>query len=75
LGALVALFAALTATYEFVAIETPAPTISRVLQGVRDSGWPGAVLIYGVATAIVVALVGFARWVWPHLTQEKRSNL
>jgi hypothetical protein len=78
LGLGVCAIAVLMGAYEFVGIADGAggvPTISRLVQGLRDLGTVFTVMAYGIAAVFVTALVVLARWLWPHLTKEERSNL
>lgn len=74
LGILIALLVALGSTYEFVALLHPRlPTISRVVQGWRDSG--GAKAVLALTLFCVTALGVFGAWLWHHFLHERRSNL
>jgi hypothetical protein len=69
IGLVLSLVAVLLAAYEFVAIATPLPTISREVQGL-----PGGARI-GIGIALGVVLIAFAAWVIRHLGWEHRSEM
>jgi hypothetical protein len=78
LGKLLALLAALVFGYEYVAIEDGAggvPTISRILQGLRDLGAFGEAIVFVVVVAIAAGMLIFLKWLAPHLLRGKRSEL
>ena len=73
-GFTVALLVGLGGLYEALAIVHPdVPTISRVVQGWRDSGAVTAVTV--LTLAILGALAYFARWLWEHFRRGTRSTL
>lgn len=72
-GLFVALFVFLVSGYELLALETSLPTISRIVQGWRDSGAHTVVTI--LAAACVAALAWFGAWLWHHFKYDRRSSL
>jgi MFS family permease len=69
IGLLASLLCVLLAAYEFIAIATPLPTISRVVQG-----FGGGVRV-GVGVVVAGVLVVFAGWVFKHFGFDERSDL
>jgi hypothetical protein len=61
----------LVAGYEALALLTPLPTISRVIQGWRDDGHTVAVAV--LVGAVILLLAGFAVWLFHHLLFSPRS--
>jgi hypothetical protein len=51
------------------------PTISRVVQGVRDASLAGFVFVVGLLLAIVAGSLWFLIWLVHHWIQERRSTL
>jgi hypothetical protein len=78
LGLIVCGIAVLFGAYEFVAIADGVggiPTISRMVQGLRDLGGLFNAISFGIAAIFVFALIRLAVWIWPHLREEERSEL
>jgi hypothetical protein len=75
IGALLAGLAALVTTYEFLAILTPLPTISREWQGLRDTSAIAADVLGVLAVAIGLSVVVFAGWLVKHFIRDHRSTL
>ena len=57
--------------YEALALTTPLPTISRMVQGLRDAGHPLAV--WCIAAVLVCILALFGAWLYFHLNYQARS--
>lgn len=58
--------------YEFAALVSPLPTISRVVQGLRDGGHEGVVFLLSAVFVCVFAL--FGAWLYYHLNYQPRSG-
>ena len=58
--------------YEALALVTPLPTISRMMQGLRDGGHPGVVWVISGFFVCVLAL--FGAWLYYHLNFQTRSG-
>lgn len=71
-GLVVSGLAALIAGYEFVALLTPLPTVSRIVQGWRDDG--NTLCVFLLTLAVFLTLIGFAFWLFGHLLFDPRSN-
>ena len=72
-GKLIASLATLIAGYETLALFTPLPTISRIIQGWRDDGH--TVAVWALVIVICLVLVLFAVWLFRHLLFSPRSDL
>lgn len=72
IGVFLAAAAGIIAGYEFVALLTPLPTISRLVQGLRDSGHRGTVFLISAVFVCIFAL--FGAWLYYHLNYEPRSG-
>lgn len=72
IGVFLAAAAGLIAGYEFVSLITPLPTISRVVQGLRDAGHPLAVFVISAVFVCIFAL--FGAWLYYHLNYQPRSG-
>lgn len=71
-GVALALASFLIAAYEFVALVTPLPTISRITQGLRDDGHVGLVFVMSCVCVCIFAL--FGAWLYYHLNFQPRSG-
>ena len=58
--------------YEALALKTPLPTISRLMQGLRDSGHKGTVWLISAVFVCIFAL--FGAWLYYHLNYQPRSG-
>ena len=72
---MIAFTVGLAAVYEGIAIMSPLPTWSRVLQGIRDSGSFGRAVVGGIAITVGAVAAAFAGWVVKHLREDHRSSL
>lgn len=72
IGVFLAAAAGIIAGYEFAALLTPLPTISRLVQGLRDSGHRGTVFVISAIFVCIFAL--FGAWLYYHLNYEPRSG-
>jgi hypothetical protein len=74
-GEVICILVILIAGYEALAIRLPSlPTISRILQGWRDS--PGSSLPVWIVVFLILSIVNlFAAWLFHHLLFEPRSGL
>ena len=72
IGVVLAVLAFLIAGYEAVALTTPLPTISRMMQGLRDGGHEGVVWILAAIFVCIFAL--FGAWLYYHLNYQVRSG-
>ena len=59
--------------YETLGLVTPLPTISRILQGWRDSGH--YVAVYSVVVILLTIMSIASAWLFHHLLFEARSPL
>jgi hypothetical protein len=71
-GIIVSLLALLIAGYEFVALVSPLPTISRLTQGLRDGGHQNLVFLLSLVFVCVFAI--FGAWLYYHLNYQPRSG-
>lgn len=60
------------AGYEFFALWTPLPTLSRLTQGLRDDGH--TVLVFFISLACGAVLMGLAQWLYYHFNYQPRSG-
>lgn len=58
--------------YELIALLTPLPTISRLVQGLRDGGHQGLVFVISAVFVCIFAL--FGAWLYYHLNYEPRTG-
>lgn len=72
IGVFLSLGSALIGGYEGLALLTPLPTISRMMQGLRDSGHPGVVFVISAVFVCILAL--FGAWLYYHLNYQPRSG-
>jgi pyrrolidone-carboxylate peptidase len=72
IGLILSILAFLIGGYEAVALVTPAPTISRMMQGLRDAGHPGIVWLISGVFVCIFAL--FGAWLYYHLNYQPRSG-
>lgn len=73
IGISISALATLIAGYETLALIGPWPTISRIIQGLRDNGH--TVLVWVLVIVLCLIFVGFAVWLFRHLLFSPRSNL
>ena len=71
IGLVLAILTFLIGGYEALALVTPLPTISRMMQGLRDAGHPGIVWIISGIFVCILAL--FGAWLYYHLNYQTRS--
>ena len=71
-GVAVSFLAFLIGGYEFFALVTPLPTISRLVQGLRDSGHPNVVFLLSLVFVCIFAI--FGAWLYYHLNYQPRSG-
>jgi len=71
-GVVIGLLAFLIAGYEFIALTTPLPTISRLTQGLRDGGHKEAVFLLSLVFVCIFAI--FGAWLYYHLNYQPRSG-
>jgi len=72
IGFVLAALSFVIAGYEALALVTPFPTISRMMQGLRDGGHPGVVFIISAVFVCVFAL--FGAWLYYHLNYQPRTT-
>ena len=72
IGVFLAVAAFIIAGYEALALVSPLPTISRMMQGLRDSGHPGVVFVISAIFVCIFAL--FGAWLYFHLNYQVRSG-
>jgi hypothetical protein len=60
------------AGYEALALVSPLPTISRMMQGLRDGGHDGLVFVISAIFVCIFAL--FGAWLYYHLNYQVRSG-
>ena len=72
IGVILSVLTFLIGGYEAVALLSPLPTISRMMQGLRDAGHPGVVWIISGIFVCVLAL--FGAWLYYHLNFQTRSG-
>jgi hypothetical protein len=71
-GIILCLIVFLGAGYEFFALITPLPTLSRLTQGLRDGGHKFAVFAISLACGFV--LMALAQWLYYHFNYQPRSG-
>jgi len=71
-GVAVGFLAFLIAGYEWIALITPLPTISRLTQGLRDGGHQGVVFALSILFVCIFAV--FGAWLYYHLNYQPRSG-
>ncbi len=71
-GIIVGFLATLIAGYEFIALVSPLPTISRVTQGLRDGGHKEIVFLFSLFCVCVFSI--FGAWLYYHLNYQMRSG-
>lgn len=59
--------------YEAAALVTPLPTLSRLMQGLRDNGQVR--MIFAISIAIVWLFATVGAWLYYHLNYEPRSGI
>lgn len=58
--------------YEGLALVTPLPTISRLVQGLRDGGHQG--IVFAISVLLVCIFAVFGAWLYYHLNYQPRSG-
>lgn len=71
-GVIVGFLALVIAGYEFLALVTPLPTISRMTQGLRDGGHKEIVFLLSLVFVCIFAI--FGAWLYYHLNYQVRSG-
>ncbi len=71
-GIALAFAAFIIAGYEGLALVTPLPTISRLTQGLRDSGHQG--IVFALSILFVCIFAVFGAWLYYHLNYSPRSG-
>lgn len=72
IGVVLAVLTFLIGGYEALALVTPLPTLSRIMQGLRDGGHRFAV--FAISLAFVWILASFGAWLYYHLNYQVRSG-
>jgi hypothetical protein len=72
IGLILATLTFIIGGYEGLALVTPLPTISRMVQGLRDSGHP--LVVFLISTVLVWILASFGAWLYYHLNYQLRSG-
>ena len=72
IGVFLAVAAFIIAGYEALALVSPLPTISRMMQGLRDGGHDGLVFVISAIFVCIFAL--FGAWLYYHLNYQVRSG-
>ena len=70
-GIIVGSIAWVIITYELAALLTALPTISRLMQGLRDGGHQGVVFLISLVFVCIFAI--FGAWLFHHLNFDPRS--
>jgi hypothetical protein len=73
--AILSIITGLLFVYEGIALLGPWPTISRLIQGVRDSGGTASTLAHSISLLIGAIGLFFSVWLPRHLRRDKRSDL
>lgn len=71
-GIVISFLVGFGALYEGFALVTPLPTISRMTQGLRDSG--RTELVFVVSMVVVCILAMFGAWLYYHFNYQPRSG-
>jgi len=71
-GLVLSFFAGIVGFYEGLAILTPLPTLSRLMQGLRDGGHQNIVFL--ISLVFVCAFAIFGAWLYYHLNYQPRSG-
>lgn len=58
--------------YEALALVSPLPTLSRMMQGLRDNGHP--FVVFMISLVFVWILASFGAWLYYHLNYQLRSG-
>lgn len=77
-GLAIAGLAAFLAVWETIAIadgDGGIPTISRCVQGLRDTGRLGSEIVVAITTFLVIVIGAFVLWLVPHFVRSRRSSL
>lgn len=72
IGIILASLTFLISGYEALALVTALPTLSRITQGLRDSGHRGVVYVISILCGFV--LMAFAQWLYYHFNYQVRSG-
>jgi hypothetical protein len=72
IGVVLAVLTFLIGGYEALALMTPLPTISRMMQGLRDGGHQGVVFVISAVMVCILSL--FGAWLYYHLNFQVRSG-
>ena len=74
IGLVLSIAACVIGGYEGLAIVVgPVPTISRLMQGLRDGGHQGVIWLISVVFVCIFAV--FGAWLYYHLNYQPRSTL
>lgn len=73
IGLFLSLAAFVIGGYEALALVSPLPTISRMMQGLRDDGHAGVIWLISAVFVCIFAL--FGAWLYYHLNYQARSGL
>jgi len=71
-GVILSFVAFVVGGYEFFALVTPLPTISRLVQGLRDGGH--VYVVFGISLVFVCVFAIFGAWLYYHLNYQPRSG-
>lgn len=72
IGLVLAILTLIIGGYEALALVTPLPTLSRVMQGLRDGGHRFTVFM--ISQLFIWVLASFAAWLYYHLNYQARSG-
>lgn len=72
IGVVLATLTFLIGGYEALALVSPLPTLSRMVQGLRDGGHPLAV--FAISGFCVCVLALFGAWLYYHFNYQPRSG-
>ena len=70
-GIIVGSIAWVIITYEMAALLTPLPTISRLMQGLRDGGHQSVIFLISLVFVCIFAI--FGAWLFHHLNYQPQS--
>lgn len=71
IGLILSILVFIIGGYEGLALTTPLPTLSRMMQGLRDAGHPGVIWVISIVFVCIFAI--FGAWLYYHLNFQTRS--
>lgn len=72
IGVILSVLAFAIGGYEALALIGPWPTVSRMMQGLRDGGHQGVIWLISIVFVCIFAI--FGAWLYYHLNYQPRSG-